>query len=140
MKKYLAVAAAFAIMAACNSNSGNSGNSDSSVNTTDTKSADISSNPDYQKGLQLVAANDCLTCHKIDEKLVGPSYRDVANKYAGSDTALNYLSHRIIHGVGVNDQHDWAEQTNNAIMTPHLAVSEADADQMVKYILLLSNK
>ena len=138
MKKYLAVAAALAVIAACNSNSGSNENADSS--TTETKSTDISSNPDYQKGLALIASNDCLTCHKIDEKLVGPAYRDVANKYAGSDTALAYLSQRIIHGVGANDKHDWADQTNNAIMTPHPAVSEADAEQMVKYILLLSNK
>ncbi|MEP6683229.1 MAG: c-type cytochrome [Parafilimonas sp.] len=140
MKKCFIVIASLVIVAACNSNTNSGSNSDSSSATADSKSADLSSNPDYQKGLTLIAANDCLTCHKIDEKLVGPSYRDVANKYAGSDTALNYLSHRIIHGVGANDQHDWADQTNNAIMTPHLAVSEADADQMVKYILLLSNK
>jgi cytochrome c len=139
LKKYFAVVAALAIIAACNSNSNSSSNSDSS-SATDSKSADLSSNPDYQNGLSLIAANDCLTCHKVDEKLVGPPYRDVANKYAGSDTALNYLSQRIIHGVGTNDKHDWAEQTNNAIMTPHPAISEADANQMVKYILLLSNK
>jgi len=140
LKKYFVVVASLAIMAACNSSSDSSNNSDSSSTATESKSDDLSSNPDYQKGLSLIAANDCLTCHKVDEKLVGPSYRDVANKYAGSDTALNYLSHRIIQGVGANDRHDWAEQTNNAIMTPHPAVTQADAEQMVKYILLLKNK
>ena len=127
-----------AIIAACNNSTSSNENADTTASA-EAKTEDISTNPDYQKGLALVAANDCLTCHKVDEKLVGPSYKDVANKYVGSDTALNYLSHRIIHGVGANDKHDWAEQTNNAIMTPHPALSQADADQMVKYILLLGN-
>ncbi|MEO8711298.1 MAG: c-type cytochrome [Parafilimonas sp.] len=139
MKKYFFPVAMLAIIAACNNSTSSNENSDTTASAPEAKSEDISTNPDYQKGLTLVATNDCLTCHKVDEKLIGPSYKEVAQKYAGSDTALNYLSHRIIHGVGANDKHDWAEQTNNAIMTPHPAVSEADADQMVKYILLLGN-
>ncbi len=92
---------------------------------------DPSSNPDYQKGLELIAKSDCLTCHKIDEKLTGPSYKDVAAKYAGSDTAVNYLSEKIIKGgSGV-----WGE----VMMTPHPTLSKEDAEQMAKYILLLNN-
>ena len=91
---------------------------------------DNSQNPDYQKGLALIAKSDCLTCHKIDEVLTGPSYRDVANKYAGtSDTVINYLAGKIISGgKGV-----WGE----VIMTPHPAISQVDAEAMAKYILLL---
>jgi len=60
---------------------------------------DASQDPDYQKGLSLIAKNDCLTCHKIDETLTGPAYREVANKYAGtSDTVVNYLAGKIISG------------------------------------------
>jgi hypothetical protein len=33
---------------------------------------DLSANPDYQKGLELIAKSDCLTCHKVSEKLTGP--------------------------------------------------------------------
>ena len=40
--------------------------------------ADNSSNPDYQKGLALVVASNCTTCHKVNEKLIGPAYQDVA--------------------------------------------------------------
>lgn len=89
-----------------------------------------SDNPDYQKGLALVGKSDCLTCHKIDEVLTGPSYRDVANKYAGkSDTIVRYLAGKIITGgKGV-----WGE----VMMTPHTALSQADAEAMAKYILLL---
>ena len=92
--------------------------------------ADLSQNPDYQKGLALIAKSDCLTCHKIDEVLTGPSYRDVANKYAGtSDTIVNYLAGKIITGgKGV-----WGE----VIMTAHAGLSQSDAEAMAKYILLL---
>lgn len=93
--------------------------------------ADLSQNPDYQKGLTLVSKNDCLTCHKIDETLTGPAYSEVANKYAAntSDTVINYLAGKIISGgKGV-----WGE----TFMTPHPGVSKEDAEAMVKYILLL---
>ena len=89
-----------------------------------------SDNPDYQKGLDLISKNDCLTCHKIDEVLTGPSYSDVANKYAGtSDTVVGYLAGKIISGgKGV-----WGE----VFMTPHAGLSQEDASAMAKYILLL---
>lgn len=90
---------------------------------------DITANPDYQKGLALIGQSDCLTCHKISEKLTGPSYKDVANKYAGSDTAIAYLTAKVLKGgKGV-----WG----TVPMTPHPLLPPADAEQMVKYILLL---
>ncbi len=93
---------------------------------------DLSQNPDYTKGLELIGASDCYTCHKTEEKLVGPAYVDVANKYAGQDTALAYLSHKVITGgSGV-----WGE----VAMTPHPQLSQEQAEQMVKYILLLKTK
>lgn len=144
MKKYLAAIAVVSLLAACGNNSSSNGNSDStgasSSNSAGSSGGDISSNPDYQKGLALVGGSDCLTCHKVSEKLVGPAYQDVANKYAGVDTAVTFLAHRIINGVGANDKHDWGTETNNAVMTPHPQVSEADAEQMVKYVLLLKTK
>ena len=57
-----------------------------------------SDNPVYQRGLEITANSDCFTCHKIDEKNIGPAWRDVANKYAGQDTAVEYLAHKIING------------------------------------------
>jgi len=39
---------------------------------------DLSSNPDYQKGLELIGKSDCLTCHKVSDKNIGPAYKDVA--------------------------------------------------------------
>ena len=135
MKKVLIVLPLVILIAACG---GNSSESNSANATTDSSSTaapaanDISSNPDYQKGLALVAKSNCLTCHKVDEKLIGPAYKDVANKYAGNDTALTHLAHKVISGgKGV-----WGD----VAMTPHPELSEADAEQMVKYILLLKTQ
>ncbi|MGQ0739301.1 MAG: c-type cytochrome [Bacteroidota bacterium] len=98
-----------------------------------TEATDISANPDYQKGLALIAKSDCLTCHKVDEVITGPTYRDVANKYGGMpDTIVKHLAGKIISGgKGV-----WGE----VFMTPHPAVSQEDAETMIRYILLLKNK
>lgn len=131
MKKYFAALFTALLLAACGGNSSESNSSDKkdSVAVEKSNTNDPSSNPDYEKGLSLIANSDCLTCHKVSEKLIGPSYQEVANKYAGSDTAVNYLSHKILKGgKGV-----WGE----VMMTPHPLISEADAQQMVKYILLL---
>ncbi|AHF14797.1 c-type cytochrome [Niabella soli] len=96
-----------------------------------TSGTDNSANPDYQKGLALVGQYQCITCHKIDEKLTGPAYRDVAKKYAGADDAtITKLANKVISGgSGV-----WGDVP----MTPHPNVSEADAKAMVKYVLLLN--
>jgi cytochrome c len=113
---------------ACNNSSDNA--KKAADTTTTAKTNDLSNNPDYQKGLELVAKNDCFTCHQIDDKLNGPPYREVANKYASyPDTIINHLAHKIISGGnGV-----WGE----VMMTPHPSLSEADAEALVKYILLL---
>lgn len=91
---------------------------------------DVSKDPVYKKGLGLIAKSDCLTCHKVDEKLVGPSYREVAEKYAGApNDVVTALAEKIIKG-GVGN---WG----NVPMLPHPAISQEDAETMVRYILLL---
>lgn len=122
------------LIAACSSNSNNNNTADTAATnaTTPAPANDLSSNPDYQKGLSLIAANDCLTCHKVDEKVTGPAYRDVANKYDNTDDNVKMLAGKVIKGGSGN----WG----TVPMTPHPALAEADAEQMVKYILLLRNK
>jgi len=129
LKKYYVAIALFAFIGACSSNS---------TENKDAKAAapaaanDLSANPDYQKGLELIAKSDCLTCHKVNEKLIGPAYRDVAAKYENTDANVALLASKVLKGgSGV-----WGAIP----MTPHAALSEADAKQMVKYILLLRNK
>jgi cytochrome c len=90
---------------------------------------DVTTNPDYQKGVEIVAKSDCFTCHKIDEKNIGPAWRDVAAKYSGQDSAVKYLAHKIINGgSGV-----WGQVP----MAAHPTLSEEDAETVAKYVLLL---
>ena len=135
MKKYFSLLPLLVLFAACGGNDNSNNTSTAATDSAATASAatnDVSSNPDYQKGLALVSKSNCFTCHKINEKLIGPAYVDVANKYAGSDTAVTYLAHKVIAGgSGV-----WGTTP----MTPHPDISEADAEQMVKYVLLLKTQ
>ena len=132
MKKYYVVIALMAFMGACSSNSTEKKEEKPAEATAPTAANDLSSNPDYQKGLALIAKSDCLTCHKVGEKLTGPAYRDVANKYENTEANIDLLAGKIIKGgTGV-----WGQIP----MTPHATLSEDDAKQMVKYILLLRNK
>ncbi len=96
--------------------------------------ASPSDNPDYEKGLALVAQPEhlCLTCHNIDTKIVGPAYRDVANKYEATEANIKMLAEKVVKGgSGV-----WGDVQ----MPPNAAVTIDEAEQMVKYILLLKNK
>ena len=84
IKKFLALSLIAAACYACNNNETKSTTSkDTTAAATPAApaAADPSSNPDYAKGLALIASSDCLTCHKVDETSTGPAYRDVANKY-----------------------------------------------------------
>lgn len=130
-----------ALLAACGGDTADNNENTGDDAATEAGGGDITQNPDYQKGLDLIGASDCLTCHKVNEKLVGPAYDAVANRYAGSDTAVNYLAMRIINGVNPStDKANWADETGGAVMTPHPQISQGDAEQMAKYILLLKTQ
>jgi len=137
MKKMIVVISISLMVYACgNQDTGAAKSSDSASITNAPKSVpavkDVTENPDYSAGLELIAKSDCLTCHKIDEKLIGPAYRDVANKYTADDKTINMLANKVIKGgTGV-----WGP----VAMPPHSALSTEDASKMIKYILLLKNK
>jgi len=123
MKKSFLFPLILGMIAAC-------GGNESKPKPEEPKVVDITKNPDYQKGLELASKSDCFTCHTVDDKLTGPPYREVANKYAGlPDTIVTHLAGKIISGgSGV-----WGQ----ILMTPHPALSQADAEAIVRYILLL---
>ena len=131
IKKFLALSLVVAACYACNNNETKS---TTGADTTAAKpaTADPTKNPDYEKGLSLIAANDCLTCHKVDEASTGPAYRDVANKYTNDDATANTLADKVIKGGSGN----WG----SIPMPAHDALSKDDAKAMVKYVLLLKNK
>ena len=123
MKKILMLCLVVAALVACNSGS-------SKEDKTGKSTKDITQDPDYQEGLALVAKHKCMTCHAVDATITGPSYREVANKYAGSpDTIISHLAGKIINGgSGV-----WGQ----IFMTPHPDVTREEAESMVRYVLLL---
>ncbi|GAB3527371.1 hypothetical protein GCM10027443_03860 [Pontibacter brevis] len=83
----------------------------------------------YEKGKNLIATSDCLSCHQVDRKLVGPGYVEVAQKYEFNDKNVDYLAGKIIDGgAGV-----WGQIP----MSPHPDLSRENAREMAKYILSL---
>ncbi|MEX2568507.1 MAG: c-type cytochrome [Cyclobacteriaceae bacterium] len=85
--------------------------------------------PVFIKGVELMQQNDCPSCHMIERKIVGPSYADVAAKYETTEENVGLLAGRVIAGnVGV-----WGEIP----MPAHPALSKEDAEDMVRYVLLL---
>ena len=114
-------------------NSGSSGSKTSSDSASATTAAPEATAPE-SKGLELIGASDCTTCHRLHKDSpgasIGPAYSDVAAKYpSASDTTVNRLVHKIIDGgSGV-----WGTVS----MTPHPALSEGDVKEMVTYILSL---
>ena len=51
---------------------------------------------DAEKSKGLLKSKNCLACHAVDKKLVGPSYKDVAAKYKGDKTAPDMIAKKII--------------------------------------------
>lgn len=93
------------------------------------KEDEASENPDYEKGLELVGKNDCLTCHKVNEASTGPAYSAVAAKYPNNAEVIDSLADKVIKGGAGN----WGVVP----MTPHPQLSKEDAATMVKYVLSL---
>lgn len=84
------------------------------------------------KGKQLIEDSDCLACHKINDKSIGPSYVEVAEKYAGDKEMVDVLADRIINGSsGV-----WGETP----MAAHPQMSKEEATEIVQYIMSVSNE
>jgi cytochrome c len=130
VKKFLLPLAVLGMLIACNSGSDSSTttNRDTTVATTTPPDAPA----DITKGMAIEANSDCKTCHKLNEKLVGPAFKEIATKYAGADEAMvDSLAGKVINGgSGV-----WGQIP----MTPHPNLSKEDAKTVVKYVLLLKD-
>lgn len=126
MNKYLAICVLITIVS-CNNDKGDP-NKESNIMLPEpvVKLMD-SATASKHEGLALIEGADCLTCHKMDVKLVGPSYQEVANKYTEAD--VDKLAAKIIEGgKGV-----WGEIP----MSAHKGMSTDNAKKMVEYILTL---
>jgi cytochrome c len=90
------------------------------------------SKADIEQGKQLISKSDCLACHQVQARVVGPAYSAVAAKYPATDANINKLADKIIKGgAGV-----WGQVP----MTPHPSIANDDAKKMVSYILSLKAK
>jgi len=76
----------------------------------------------------LAKKSNCLACHQIDKKSVGPAYKDIAKKYKGQDVAAKLAEKVKKGGQGV-----WGPVP----MPPNAAVSDADIKKLVDWILKL---
>jgi cytochrome c len=75
----------------------------------------------------LAKKSNCLACHTIDRKLVGPAYQEVAKKYAADKGAEARLIDKVKKGgVGV-----WG----NVPMPPNSTVKDEDIKTLVKWVL-----
>ena len=75
---------------------------------------------------QLLTKYNCQACHSVDKKVVGPSYKEVAAKYAGDSTALAKLEQKVKNG----GSGAWG-----AIPMPPNNVPDADLKTLVEWIL-----
>ncbi|NBS94574.1 MAG: cytochrome C [Betaproteobacteria bacterium] len=109
---------------------------DSKHNIADLPTSDASSNsvstPPGQaarntKALALASKNSCLGCHGVENRIVGPSFREVSKKYADLKDSVSYLASKIrAGGSGL-----WG-----AIPMPAQSISEADARELAQWIAL----
>ncbi|MEJ7929916.1 c-type cytochrome [Ramlibacter sp. AN1015] len=75
----------------------------------------------------LASAKNCMACHAADKKLVGPSFKDVATKYAKDGAAVDKLAVKIIKGgSGV-----WGPVP----MPANAQVSEAEAKKLASWVM-----
>jgi len=143
MKKVFAILFISAVISACGGN-GKSGGTDTSaganqtakqsessvdtnVNKTGTETTTAVSTTD--PGAKLMSNSDCFTCHKIDTKVIGPAYKDVAAKYPATEANIDTLANKVIKGGSGH----WGTTP----MAGHPQISPADAKLMVKYVLSL---
>jgi cytochrome c len=83
---------------------------------------------DEEKAKKLATSKNCLTCHHVDMKLVGPAYKEVAKKYKGNKDAEAMLIKKVIAGgSGV-----WG-----TIPMPPNVVKEEEAKLLVEWILAM---
>ncbi|MCY7308309.1 MAG: c-type cytochrome [Rhodoferax sp.] len=75
----------------------------------------------------LATAKNCMSCHALERKLVGPAYKEVANKYAGQKDAVDKLAAKIIKG---------GSGVFGAVAMPaNTQVNDADAKKLAAWIL-----
>jgi len=77
--------------------------------------------------MALATSKNCMACHAVDKKLVGPSYKDIATKYAGQADAADKLANKVVKG----GSGAWGPVP----MPANAQINDADAKKLVAWIL-----
>jgi len=77
--------------------------------------------------MALATSKNCMACHAVDKKLVGPSYKDIATKYAGQADAVDKLAGKVVKG----GSGAWGPVP----MPANAQINDADAKKLVAWIL-----
>lgn len=116
------------VIFSCSKNE-NSGNKD--LTTSEPEPAPKVVTDPIAEGQSLIEGSDCLGCHKLDEKMIGPSYKEVAAKYENTPENVEMLAGKILKGSsGV-----WGD-----VPMPAHGFSKENAKFMAQYILSLKEK
>jgi len=95
--------------------------------------------------VKLATNAGCMTCHHIEPggkgpdglPPIGPAWREVSAKYKGQKDAADKLTHTVLSGSNPYDSH-WKGKVSGLAMPPNaVAIKDADAKQLVKWILSL---
>jgi cytochrome c len=85
----------------------------------------------HETGRRLIEGSDCLSCHQLNRKSIGPAYVDVARKYKDSTVAVRLVRKIREGGSGV-----WG----NVAMPAHPALTDEQASAMLTYIMSLADR
>jgi len=98
--------------------------------------------------VKLATSSGCMTCHQIEPggqrpqglPPIGQAWKDVASKYEGQAGAAKQLAATVMAGSNPYESH-WKGKASGLAMPPNkVAITEADASNLVKWILSLSDK
>jgi cytochrome c len=86
----------------------------------------VSSSPAFASP-ELARSKNCVACHHLERKMIGPAFKAVAERYGKDEAAIKTLSEKVVKGGGGV----WGQPP----MPPQPAVSPEDAEILVKWIL-----
>ena len=88
------------------------------------------SNEDFNRTIEILSfmgTSGCFTCHNAKGNLIGPSFAEIAERYANRTESVEGIAKKILKGT----QGSWGDQ----IMPPHPNITQEEANQVVKWIL-----
>lgn len=106
-------------------------------------------NAQAEEGLELAKKSGCLACHAVDKKVVGPAWKDVAEKYKGQTEITGTLTDGtvekgtpkavLVKKIQKGGKGSWTQVTAGVPMPPYSPrVADADIEKLVDFVLTLA--